>query len=113
MVLQEINAMYLSKVGTTIGDAASGGEWRLPFAIFAGAGLSVRDHIAVTTAPNAVGPIHKGDRVVIDTGRRRGEGVVLVVSDGGPRLLKIGQSTNDQHATAPIVGYVIAFLRTL
>lgn len=88
--------------------------WSLPSSLFAGAVATTNyDHLIAFAAPNALAPIHEGDRVVVDTQRREApdeaDAVFLVYVDGRSARL----SHYQRRIAASVLGRVVAFFRPI
>lgn len=105
VTILEVNVERLTpKMSSDLRELHTGLRWRLPAATFQGVELHP-DHVVAILAPNAAGQIQRGDRVLINSWRRSGEGVFLAVDETGARL-QVG-------ADAHVVGRAVAYLRRI
>jgi transcriptional regulator with XRE-family HTH domain len=106
VTIPEINVAALHERTLDPRELSNGREWRLPATVFPN--TESFNHIVAILAPNDAHPICRGDHVLIDTRRRQGAGVFLVVDPAkGPQLC-CGDA-----AEAWIVGRAITYLRVL
>jgi transcriptional regulator with XRE-family HTH domain len=78
VTIPEINVANVTHRLADPREAGNGRFWQVPRAAFSGVDISP-DHMVTIQAPNPVGSIQAGDSVVIDTRRRKGEGIFLVL----------------------------------